>query len=235
MLLIEWLVLETEENSPFQLWFACLLVRHADLDELDARLIRRLLLEATTLERHNFEARLSTRKLAGADDTARLPLTLVRYLTPIIHSRRSPSSRSARHLHALGRLSEPSRPYYLQDLVDEDFDEDGTYSLFVRTTIGDKPYTGPDNYLVNMSVNELHEWNLEGSEQHPFHIHVNHVQFVSVDGPALVPGWNQVGDWVDTVSSESTCARIGDTRTAHMGQDRRRIQHLCITIMCVQV
>lgn len=96
------------------------------------------------------------------------------------------------------------RPYYLMNLLDEPFDEDGTLGLLVRETIGGEYYVGPENYLVNMTVDEVQQWNLQGSEQHPFHMHVNHVQFINVDGPALVPGWNQVGDWVDTVSSELT-------------------------------
>lgn len=90
------------------------------------------------------------------------------------------------------------------DLVNEPFDEGDTLGLLVRETIGGKPYIGPEDFVVNMTVNEIQQWNLEGSEQHPFHMHVNHVQFVDVDGPSLVPGWNHPGDWVDTVSSEST-------------------------------
>lgn len=88
--------------------------------------------------------------------------------------------------------------------MDAPFDESDTLGLLVRETIGGEYYTGPENFLVNMTVDEVQQWNLQGSEQHPFHMHVNHMQFVNVDGPSLVPGWNQVGDWVDTVSSEST-------------------------------
>lgn len=73
----------------------------------------------------------------------------------------------------------------------------------VRETIGGEPYTGPDDILLNMTANEVQEWRIIGSDQHPFHMHVNHVQFVHVDGPSLVPGWHQAGDWVDTVQSES--------------------------------
>lgn len=94
------------------------------------------------------------------------------------------------------------RPYYLQDLVDEPFEQDDTLGLLVRETIGGEYYSGPDNYVVNMTVGEVQQWHLQGSEGHPFHLHVNHVQYMNVDGPSLVPGWNQVGDWVDTVSSE---------------------------------
>lgn len=61
---------------------------------------------------------------------------------------------------------------------------------------------------MNMSVDGVQQWNLMGSEQHPFHLHVNHMQFVNVEGPSLVPGWNHVGDWIDTVSSESTAAPV---------------------------
>lgn len=98
-----------------------------------------------------------------------------------------------------------SRPYYLQDLVDEPFDPENTLKLLVRETIGGKFFSGPDDYLVNMTVGEIQQWNLEGSASHPFHMHVNHVQFVNEndEGPSLVPGWNHVGDWVDTVSSKS--------------------------------
>lgn len=53
-----------------------------------------------------------------------------------------------------------------------------------------------------MTVDEVQQWSIEESEIHPFHMHVNHVQFLRVDGPRLVDGWNVPGDWVDTVSSE---------------------------------
>lgn len=96
---------------------------------------------------------------------------------------------------------------------------------FADNTGGGQFYSGPENYLLNMTADEVQQWNLQGSDSHPFHMHVNHVQFVNVDGPSLVPGWNHVGDWVDTVSSESSftcstaawrrpqrqCARARDT------------------------
>lgn len=91
------------------------------------------------------------------------------------------------------------------------FVQSDTVALLVRDSIGyadntdgGQFYSGPDNYLLNMTADEVQQWNLQGSDSHPFHMHVNHVQFVNVDGPSLVPGWNHVGDWVDTVSSEST-------------------------------
>lgn len=77
-----------------------------------------------------------------------------------------------------------------------------TFMWQVRETIGGAPFKGPHDILLNMTVDEVQQWNLVGSEQHPFHMHVNHMQFVNVDGPLLVPGWNHIGDWVDTVSSE---------------------------------
>eukprot|EP00903_Cladosiphon_okamuranus_P014013 g13031.t1 len=106
----------------------------------------------------------------------------------------------------------PCRPYYLQDLVDEPFEQDDTLGLLVRDTIGGEYYSGPNNYVVNMTVGEIQEWNLQGSEGHPFHMHVNHVQFKNVDGPSLVPGWNQVGDWVDTVSTSLAVVRFRTER-----------------------
>lgn len=121
------------------------------------------------------------------------------------------------------------RPYYLQDLVDEPFEDGDTLGLLVRETIGGEYYSGPDNYVVNMSVGEVQQWNLQGSEGHPFHMHVNHVQYVNVDGPSLVPGWNQVGDWVDTVSSECSrdsklekTKRVSNVRTRSKRNDAKQ-------------
>lgn len=81
----------------------------------------------------------------------------------------------------------------------------------MRETIGGEYFTGPDNFLMNMTVDEVQQWNLMGSGQHPFHLHVNHMQFVNVDGPTLVPGWNHVGDWIDTVSSKWCCRHLAES------------------------
>lgn len=86
--------------------------------------------------------------------------------------------------------------------MDVDFNQTDTVGLLVRETIGGEYFTGPEDFLLNLTVDTVQQWNLQGSEQHPFHMHVNHMQFVNVEGPPLVPGWNHVGDWVDTVSSE---------------------------------
>ncbi|CAM9957915.1 unnamed protein product, partial [Laminaria digitata] len=102
----------------------------------------------------------------------------------------------------------PCRPYYLEDLTEVDFNQSDTLGLLVRETIGGQYFTGPENFLMNMTADEVQQWNLMGSEQHPFHLHVNHMQFVNVDGPALVPGWNHVGDWIDTVSTSLAVVRF---------------------------
>ena len=107
-------------------------------------------------------------------------------------------------------LSEHGRPYYLEDLAGLDFNQSDTLGLLVRETIGGKYFTGPEDFLMNMSADGVQQWNLLGSEQHPFHLHVNHMQFVNVEGPSLVPGWNHVGDWIDTVSSEFMCINVVD-------------------------
>ena len=88
-----------------------------------------------------------------------------------------------------------------------EFKQSDTENVLVRETIGDELFVGPNNYLFsNLSVNEVQQWNLQGSTIHPFHMHVNHMQYFDVSDPGLVSGWNHVGDWIDTVAGKSCFA-----------------------------
>ena len=87
-----------------------------------------------------------------------------------------------------------------------EFNQSDTENVLVRETIGDELCVGPNNYLFNLSVNEVQQWNLQGSTIHPFHMHVNHMQYFDVSDPGLSPGWNRVGDWIDTVAGKSCFA-----------------------------
>ena len=88
-----------------------------------------------------------------------------------------------------------------------EFNQSDTGKVLVRETNEDELFVGPNNYFFNLSVNEVQQqWNLQGSTIHPFHMHANHMQYFDVSDPGLVPGWNRVGDWIDTVAGKSCFA-----------------------------
>lgn len=55
---------------------------------------------------------------------------------------------------------------------------------------------------------EVQELAVSGSQAHPVHVHVNHMQVQpgggSLNGSLAPAGWHQVGDWLDTISAASS-------------------------------
>jgi hypothetical protein len=83
-------------------------------------------------------------------------------------------------------------------------DLDTLYALEVRESINGLLFTDPDTYLFEMTIGLGQPWSVTGSDQHPFHVHVNHMQYsANVDDNQWteVPDWNVAGDWVDSLSS----------------------------------
>ncbi|CAM9363120.1 unnamed protein product [Chrysoparadoxa australica] len=98
----------------------------------------------------------------------------------------------------------PCRPYYLQDLTGFTTDEipGNPFPIEVRETLNQQLFTGPENYLTTMNIDEVQEWVLTGHGIHPLHMHVNHIQLNTVNAQwEAVPNWFQQGDWLDTISS----------------------------------
>ncbi len=100
----------------------------------------------------------------------------------------------------LGEWS-PRRPYYLTDLseegvVDNKFDVD----LKFTGEINKKAFRTGGEPLVKIKINDIQEWSITNSGQHPFHIHTNHMQLKggTLGWGNLLEDFYQVGDWLDT-------------------------------------
>mmetsp|Transcript_9325 Transcript_9325/g.14037 ORF Transcript_9325/g.14037 Transcript_9325/m.14037 type:complete len:1237 (-) Transcript_9325:165-3875(-) len=100
---------------------------------------------------------------------------------------------------------EPCRPAYLKDLTQLTAAEmDINFPLEVRDSINGQLLTAPDDYLSVMTLGLPQEWQVSGTNLHPLHVHVNHMQLGPNTGAANqwpdVDGWHMPGDWVDTLS-----------------------------------
>mmetsp|Transcript_15835 Transcript_15835/g.22316 ORF Transcript_15835/g.22316 Transcript_15835/m.22316 type:complete len:1259 (-) Transcript_15835:96-3872(-) len=96
----------------------------------------------------------------------------------------------------------PCRPAYLVDQQGGDAVGE-SLSMEVRDGLNAYLFTGPEDYFVEVKTNVWYEWKITASEMHPFHVHINPLQFgeLAVENQfPEVPNWNQEGDWIDTIS-----------------------------------
>ncbi|KAG5190401.1 hypothetical protein JKP88DRAFT_131049, partial [Tribonema minus] len=102
---------------------------------------------------------------------------------------------------------EPCRPAYLMDLNDMPDKKLGdAFALEVRTQLNGQLFTGPEDYLATMTVNKPQQWLVIGTDQHPLHIHVNHMQLGDITKANQwdeAPGWHVTGDFIDTLSAKA--------------------------------
>jgi len=77
-----------------------------------------------------------------------------------------------------------------------------------------------DNVMVQMKVNQTHEWTLAGSN-HPFHMHTNHFQLIEHHEPDL---W-ALGDWFDVVPADGKIRFVTDRFTGKLVLHCHRFSH----------
>ncbi len=100
----------------------------------------------------------------------------------------------------------PCRPGYLVDVWDVPESE----LVEVRNinargfAINSQLFSGFENYIFEMNLGVVQEIRSIGTDIHPMHLHVSHVQLGDVSGEEpfvpSAPNWYQQGDWVDTWS-----------------------------------
>ncbi|KAG5190438.1 hypothetical protein JKP88DRAFT_175697 [Tribonema minus] len=99
----------------------------------------------------------------------------------------------------------PCRPGYLTDARKVPRRLRGPpFDLTVRDALNGQKFTSPDTYIRTMSNRNLEAWQITGSDKHPLHIHVDHMQLGAVGVTNQWPGapnWNMPGDWVDSISA----------------------------------
>ncbi len=97
----------------------------------------------------------------------------------------------------------PCRPHYLMDLTDlpNSIPVSDNLGITVRDSVNGLLFNPKVYFATDWEEGEVKQWTIDGTDVHPFHVHVNHMQFV--DDPENfpgVPGFYKAGDWVDTVS-----------------------------------
>lgn len=88
------------------------------------------------------------------------------------------------------------RPNYLRDLRDEVVDNTETVRMGARTINGSK--FEKDVATFELNADGLQEWSLKGATNHPFHLHIYHVQ---MDGTC---GEFEDGEYYDVVADNCT-------------------------------
>jgi FtsP/CotA-like multicopper oxidase with cupredoxin domain len=99
-----------------------------------------------------------------------------------------------------------SRPDYLRDLRDEVPDNTETVRMGARTINGSR--FDHDVATFELTPDGLQAWSLNGARNHPFHLHVYHVQ---MDGTC---GEFEDGEYYDVVSENCNMLFDLDTRTS---------------------
>jgi suppressor of ftsI len=105
----------------------------------------------------------------------------------------------------------PCRPWYLMDLrvLPENEAPGEAFAITVRNDINGNLYN-PEIFLIDdLEAGKVYEWVIDGSADHPFHSHINHMQYLTK--PAnfdKTPNWSMPGDWMDTISVPQGVARV---------------------------
>jgi len=102
------------------------------------------------------------------------------------------------------------RPNYLQDLRADTPDHQDTINMGARTVAGRKWDHAVPNFTLN--TNGVQEFNLKGATNHPFHLHVYHVQ---VQGNC---GDFEDGEYYDVVAGNCTIRFNLTPETAYEGR-----------------
>jgi FtsP/CotA-like multicopper oxidase with cupredoxin domain len=86
------------------------------------------------------------------------------------------------------------RPNYLRDLRNEINVHNESISMGARTINGSKYNHSEPN--LSLPTTQVQEWSLSGAVQHPFHLHIYHVQALANDGDF------EAGEYYDVVSAK---------------------------------
>ena len=107
---------------------------------------------------------------------------------------------------------EPARPKYLQDLRAAAVGASFTIRMS-PSQISGKGYSA-STPLATAQYDTVQEWTLAVTNEHPFHLHVYHMQVVSPGGCGAI---YEEGEWYDVVSAATTAPCLVRFRTADFG------------------
>ncbi|KAG5186949.1 hypothetical protein JKP88DRAFT_276358 [Tribonema minus] len=93
----------------------------------------------------------------------------------------------------------PCRPAYLRDLRADAVAKDHTFMITLEGSINRTPYA-QGAVMTTAMLGATYEWTAEMTNQHPLHMHVNHVQLLAPPNFKEARDWHRDGDWVDTIT-----------------------------------
>jgi len=107
---------------------------------------------------------------------------------------------------------QPNRPYYLQDLRQLPVPDGNQMSLRLGYDHINDLHWNPDVPMATLAYDQIHEWTLRGTQEHPFHLHLYHLQIVTPGGCGVY----EEGEYYDAIAAPGSCTvRF---RTADIGQ-----------------
>jgi hypothetical protein len=104
------------------------------------------------------------------------------------------------------------RPPYLRDLRDLPVADFETIRMGARSVLGSK--FNPDVPNLTKIANGVQEWSLKGATNHPFHLHIYHVQVVGDCGPY------EDGEYYDVIAGGCTLRFDLDPQTSSVYEGR---------------
>jgi FtsP/CotA-like multicopper oxidase with cupredoxin domain len=95
----------------------------------------------------------------------------------------------------------PKRPNSLQDLRTLSLPQDGAFDIKLGFDYVNDQKWDPEIPLDTIAYDQVHEWTLQQTVRHPFHLHLYHMQVVTPGGC----GAHEEGEWYDTISAPGNC------------------------------
>ena len=124
----------------------------------------------------------------------------------------APDSAETSHIHIMEDWF-PVRPYALADLLNETVPQENTFTVTLGYDHVNSLQWNPAIPVATIGYNQVHEWTLRGTAEHPFHLHLYHMQIAS---PGGCGAHHEEGEFYDVIASTEDC--VIRFRTADIGQ-----------------
>jgi hypothetical protein len=105
----------------------------------------------------------------------------------------------------------PLRPTSLQNIASADVPDENRFAISIqRETLNNLDWD-PVTPLKTIAFDEVHEWQLDDTSEHPFHMHLYHMMVATPGGC----GAHEEGEFYDTIAGPPCTVRF---KTADIGQ-----------------
>jgi hypothetical protein len=108
---------------------------------------------------------------------------------------------------------QPTRPYSISDMTGDTVPETNMFAVILGFDYVNDKYWDDMVPIETIAYDQVHEWTLQQTWFHPFHMHLYHMQIVT---PGGCGDGHEEGEFYDTISADGNCTvRF---RTADIGQ-----------------